>query len=402
MMTRHQARKRRRRLIFNNDGNDLAASGPRPAGRPVDAETFLEARTSPLADSQVDSIFYCDGVFNLYSHQSGESEFFDREPDPEHADEPTWRIASWAPELVRQGHEPLRLVEEWCRENNRECFWSFRMNDLHDSTRPWLRGEWKRSHPECLMNIGDGYPMWGVSLVDYSQEQVREKVVRIWEDVLTRYPLDGIELDFLRHPVLFRSQMLGEPVTKAERDSLTAMIRSLRQLADRVAAADGRPRLISIRIPDSVGYCEAMGIDLTRWLEEDWIDLLVGGDYFHLEPWSSFADLGKRYEVQAFACIVERRLMGGQGLDQPTRLPLWRAEGLRAWEGGVDGIYVFNRFDPKDALFRELGDPATLRGKPIEGKDIYAGGPETKYLNPGFWVKGGRAFLREPSGANEA
>jgi len=401
MLSRHQARRRQRRLIFNNDGNDLAPSGPRPADQAVDPQTFLEARTAPLADSQVDSIFYCDGTFNLYSHRSDESEFFDRQPDPDHADEPTWRIGSWAPPLVDQGHEPLQLVQQWCREQRRECFWSFRMNDLHDSSREWLRSEWKRGHPELLMGSADGYPRGGGALVNYSETAVQEKVVRIWRDVLGRYDLDGIELDFFRHPILFRSQKEGQPVTPDERDHLTGMMAELRRTADECARRTGRPCLIALRIPDSVGYCQAMGIDLIRWLEADWIDILVGGDYFRLEPWENFAALGQRYEVPTYACIVERRLMQGEGLHEATRLPLWRAEAKRAWEGGVDGIYIFNRFNPGDAVFRELGDPDLLRELPSEGKEFYAADASSWYLNPGHWLKDGRSFLRAPDGGGD-
>jgi hypothetical protein len=66
-----QAAWRKRRIIMNNDGNDCF-------GLTTDHknihEEFLKTRTSPLAGSQVDAIFYCTGVFNSYSHDSRESE----------------------------------------------------------------------------------------------------------------------------------------------------------------------------------------------------------------------------------------------------------------------------------------------------------------------------------------
>ena len=34
---------------------------------------------------------------------------------------------------------------------------------------------------------------------------------------------------------------------------------------------------------------------------------------------------------------------------------------MEAWAAGMDGIYLFNYFDPKSPLWRELGDPEALR-----------------------------------------
>jgi len=33
------------------------------------------------------------------------------------------------------------------------------------------------------------------------------------------------------------------------------------------------------------------------------------------------------------------------------------------WAAGADGVYLFNAFDPKDPLWRELGDPKALAGQ---------------------------------------
>ena len=52
--------------------------------------------------------------------------------------------------------------------------------------------------------------------MDYGRPEVREKVYRILADVAGRYDVDGIEMDFFRHPVLFAAQMVGKPVTQAQ------------------------------------------------------------------------------------------------------------------------------------------------------------------------------------------
>ena len=62
---------RHRRIIMNNDGNDTLGTLP---GEEHTREAFLARRTAALAGSQVDAIFYCDGIFDTYTHRSEESE----------------------------------------------------------------------------------------------------------------------------------------------------------------------------------------------------------------------------------------------------------------------------------------------------------------------------------------
>jgi hypothetical protein len=42
-------------------------------------------------------------------------------------------------------------------------------------------------------------------------------------------------------------------------------------------------------------------------------------------------------------------------------LATYRGRALNAWSAGADGVYLFNYFNPKSPLWRELGDPAALR-----------------------------------------
>ncbi len=83
------------------------------------------------------------------------------------------------------------------------------------------------------------------------------------------------------------------------------------------------------------------------------------------------------FKIQLIYCPVY--LIKG-GID------VWRGEAANAWKAGVNGIYTFNRFDPNDAIFRELGSPETLAGK--KQTDKYQPGSAMDY-----WLKGGKKFL---------
>ena len=57
----------------------------------------------------------------------------------------------------------------------------------------------------------------------------------------------------------------------------------------------------------------------------------------------------------------------------------------------MDGIYTFNRFDPKDAIFRELGDPALLRTLEHTRQESFVA---KIWSRPERWVKGGDRFVK--------
>ena len=372
---RKQAAHGRRRIIVNNDGNDCR--NPKP-GEPRNAEIFLRNRTSALAGSHVDAIFYCTGVFNFHTHGSEETEI------RKHGDR---GVVDWAWELIQQGRDSLQIMEDFGHENGMEVFWSMRMNDSHDTGDPTLRSQWKKDHPEYLMGRKeDAFPYGGHrwTAVNYGVPEVRDKVFCIFKDVCTRYDIDGIEMDFFRHPVYFRPQMTGDPVTQEHCDMMTGLLRRIRKMTEEVALSRGRPLLISVRVPDSLGYAEAIGLDLIQWLEDDLIDIVVGGGYFHLEPWENLVALGKRYDVPIYACLSARTRV------TDSRQEVWRGEAMNAWDAGVSGIYIFNRFNPKDPIFRELGDPETLKGL----DKVYQFNKGNKIE---FWLKDGNRFINEPA-----
>ena len=379
---RKRAAHRRRRIIMNNDGNDvrnLVDSLPRTR------DEFLRQRTSPLVGSHVDAIFYCTGgAFNMYRHHSLETELYKNSgSDPD-----------WGWQLGLDGPDVLETMVAFGHRHDIEVFWSLRMNDTHDAKYAWCLSQWKKDRPQLLMGRpGEEFPFgrarwkgrW--SALDFAAPEVRDKVLSILTDVATRYDVDGLELDFFRHPVFFRPQMTGDPVTQEHCDLMTDLLARVRRMADDVASQRGRPLLISIRVPDSAGYAKAIGLDVERWLADDLVDLLAAGGYFHLQPWERTVALGHRYDVPVYPCLSASRLgfatpradlFNNRNVSGPE---VWRGEAARAWDAGADGIYVFNCFNPRDPIFRELGDPKLL--DQLDKKYDVNVGPLDRWLKDG-------------------
>ena len=210
-------------------------------------------------------------------------------------------------------------------------------------------------------------------------------------EVCENYDVDGVDLDFHRHLLYFTCNARGKDAGPAERDMMTDLIRRVRAMTEEVGLARGRPILVSVRVPDSVGLCEAKGFDITRWLDEGLIDLMSVSDYVRLNPWRTSADLGHKYGVPVYACLSETRM---KDPGPRASIECYRARAVDAWASGVDGIYVFNAFNPNDPMWNELGDPEKLE---TLDKVFTTGarGVTKTYLDQ--WITDGARFLnRDP------
>jgi len=277
----------------------------------------------------------------------------------------------FAPNLIGAFHEagldPLQIMIDFCRENGIEIFMSMRMNDVHDSQPRWTEmiPQFKKDHPELLHGSLEDPPAFGLwSGLNYDEPEVQERAFELLEDVCKRYDVDGIELDWLRHPPHFKCSANGEDCTQLEREILTGLHRRIRDMTEQVGLKRGRPMLVAERLPASVACCEAMGLDLRAWLKEDLVDLLVPGE-MELVPWETWVDLGREHDVPVYPDLTwsgSRRRQGPPDAQDGIALRNFRARAMNVWHAGADGIHTFNLFDPSSAAWREVGEPEVLAG----------------------------------------
>jgi hypothetical protein len=379
---RHEAAQRVRRVIFNNDGDDVIYTRKTPT-----AEALLALRTAPLLGSQVDSIFYSNSMcFGSALHGS-------RVMEPFVSTEDIFKDNGLA-QLLQRGIDPIRVMVDFGHKHGIEVFWDMRMNDTHDAGLsgygPYLLPKLKRDHPEWLVGSPAQQPKYGTwSSVNYASAEIRELCFRFFEEVCQRFDVDGVELDFFRHACFFKSVAQGGRASRAELDQMTDLVRRIRQMTEREGLRRGRPILVAIRVPDSVEFCQGIGLDLERWLSEGLTDILVGTCYFQFNRWEYLVELGHRHGVTVYPSLSESRVRGETRLRRQS-LESYRARAMRVWAAGGDGIYVFNSFNPRDTIWRELGDPAGLRSK----DKLYF--VTVRNGNPERYMAGGRKMVQVP------
>ncbi len=366
-----------RRIIYNDDGGAVKHM------QSDDIAAMLAQRIKPLIDTQVDSVYYC-GHDNFYcAYYPSELEWVELIGD------------DGLRKAVQRGADPGRELVTCCRENGLELFWSFRMNDIHESYGGNLSA-FKREHPQWLLGSKDGayekrsiqYGIW--SSVDFEVPEIREHVVDGVREVLECYELDGVEFDYGRNASLFRPTFDERAVEQRHLDILTQLQRDLRELG-RQAGSQKKGRLpIAAVVPETVELCRYVGIDIERWLEEGLVDIIIAGNGYI--PFSNAAgsliELGHRHDVAVYSRL---------NLNTTDRLfwrhfEAWRAAATNFLQAGADGVYLINTYDaPKEyelQASKEIGELATLAGKDklyavdIDFETIAYGGGDVRYYMP--------------------
>ena len=368
---------RKRRIIWNNDADDLAGIA-QGLGRPNwpssydSVEQYLSLRMEGLKGTHVNSLAHCG--FTTIPH---------------------WELPREKIQVL--GLDPVQPAVKFAHDNRMEFFFSLRMNDVHcavysglrywspfklenphllqsriypdrfqETFLPWIKGE-SEEHPHTplLEYWGDGgertidkfrnSSMGPISFswpaFDYAQPEVRQRVLGVIEEASRRYDLEGIELDWCRHPLLFKygQERRHVPV-------MTDFIHQVHQVLNKRETQRGRPVLLSMRVPDSPALALSVGLDVEEWVAQGWVDILIAGfgslPYsFPVEEW---VRLGHDHGIPVYGGLSWKHVF--------SHVEAVRGAAYRLWDAGVDGLHTFNFLDPSSsyASLSEIGDPEGL------------------------------------------
>lgn len=351
---------RQRRIIFNNDGGETSLHMTEPT-----AANFLEQRTNGLVGTDIDTIVYCTRTsgFGLFTHATKVGAVF------------TTREGRYSNNqtaaMHKAGLDPLSIMIDFARKHEKEIFWSMRMNDTHDGTKNAYAGHifqanpLKVAHPEYLMGTkGQKLKQGAWSAVNYALPEIRELAFRYCEEVCQRYDVDGIELDFFRHPVFFPSTTRGKLATPEELSMMTELISRIYDMAEREGRRRGRPILVAIHCPDSVEYCRAMGLALDEWMERGLFDIWIAAGTFQFNDWDYSAKLARQHGMKVYPSLDNPRVRDELAKSMRMTPLAYRGRAASALGTGVDGVALFNAFDVYDS--EEMGDTLTREISSLE------------------------------------
>ena len=350
---------RRRRIYVNNDAGYDAVMGPHPSE--LTPDQWIADRFSVFTQpgSQVDCVGWCLDEGNIAAYPSQVL------PELQYPTLLRWRRAGvdLAAEIVRESHA-----------RGLEVFWEHRLNGADrevDVTTP-ARHPLKEAHPDWLIPSS----WWQPGLWNFAMAGVREYKLAALREVAQRYDLDGLTLDFGRHPPYFPKGQAWEL-----REHLTHFVRSVREMLQARAAERGRPMLLAVRVADTVPGCHFDGLDIETWIAHRLVDVVIVGTRSIAVDLAGFRQLTQDTPIRLYPCLDQHHSPDGyHAVENPA---FYRGVAANWLAQGAAGIATFNfwnelpeagrRLGTKGPLwqgesvhalvYRELGDPRTLAGR---------------------------------------
>ncbi|MCC7262948.1 MAG: family 10 glycosylhydrolase [Candidatus Latescibacteria bacterium] len=335
---------RRRRIYVNNDVGYGPPMGPEASA--IEPADWVSARFSAFAQpgSQVDAVGWCLDEGNIAAYASAVL--------PELA----------YPTLLRWRQAGTDLAEVIVAESHRrglEAFWEYRLNGADreiDVSTP-ARHPLKDEHPEWLLPGS----WWKPGLWNFAVPEVRQYKLAILREVAERYDLDGLNLDFGRHPPYLPAGHQWE-----HREALTDFVWQVRQMLQGVAETRRRPFLLAVRVADTVPGCHFDGMDIETWVQRNLIDLIVIGTRSIQVDLAGFRQLAAGSHVKLYPCIDQHHSPDGyHAVADPRFL---RGVAANWWHQGADGIAAFNFWNELPEFLPVGGTPGPM----WEGQSVHA------------------------------
>ncbi len=339
---------KRYRVIFNCDGHAVAKDAD------GDLDQWIENLFGPLEDSHIDALFWCDGAGGNTANY--DSDVLER--TGARAGQPRTYIDQW----IEEGNDPPKIVVREARRRNLDVFYSFRINDIHDSFIPDEMPTFKVEHPEWMIGerkYGDVTSF--KTALNFAVPEVRELKFRVIEELFQKYDFDGLEIDFLRSWHYFL------PGTEAENAQLlTDLLQRTRNHLNNRARERGRPVRLAVRVNESLESCALDGFDVRTWIDERLVDIVsLGSGVMDIEI-EEFLEVADGSGVLVYPCLY-----GWPSGYNPIPAELAAGLALNYHNQGADGIYLFNWFPHTKnnsentgpwmtALVKQTGDPEEM------------------------------------------
>jgi hypothetical protein len=311
-----------------------------------------------LVDTQVDALMCCPQAWMTPLWPSEiDRKWQDEAPaqveppaecDRKYFEKAYWRIRRY----MLQGKDPVALSLAAARRTGLGFFISYRMNEVHYMRFPAspTHSRFWREHPEYrLHDRTTGAPL------NYLVPEVRARYLALLTELAERYDLDGMELDFMRHPTLFPPGREAEGVPV-----LTEFVGQVRAMLDRVGRERGRRLPLCVRVPRSPQLALDAGMDVVAWDRAELIDMVNASPHFRnvlavdIAGYKQALVRARVYGEMHFNTQSGRTPDGYcNNINRRTTRRVYETTALSFLDRGADGLSFFNFAYTRDHSFAE-------------------------------------------------
>ena len=244
--------------------------------------------------------------------------------------------------MIAAGLDPLRVVCEHAHSRGMNFLAHLLLNLLHQQPNRVTNGrqaDFTTENPELTIGADPQGKIFGdPNQLSYAHAKVRMERLAVIKELLSDYPTDGVEINFVvGTPLLSRAEVVTHT------DALTEWMRDIKKAATVAAVEQGRDKRVVVRVPATLSGNSSLGHDLCTWITEGLIDTVVAvavecPDFS--ASVSSLRELATLCEQHGVRVIVA---LESTAVEQ-TEL-VHRAAIVNAYSAGASGV-LFHRWYP--------------------------------------------------------
>jgi len=309
---------RRSRTIYFNDARHYYLFVFEPPMRMQDAWIPIDEVAGTAVDTFIYGVSRGDGLF--YPSEVGRR--FGTDLD-KHSMAAYWRVWENMQSLIERDLDPLRVLIDRAHEKGMEFFASLRMGDFPGLDPSFTTAEDGRG---------------------YVHQETRDHQFAVLKELATRYPVEGIELDFAAAPG--GTSFWFRPEDVAEHTPL--MTDYVRQISQMVRQRPGSPGQIGARVYPTEELNNNTGLDVRAWLESGLVDYVVPMLYssFTLDghmPFDWLIDAAHANDISVYPMLQPYYTDESRRFHTVTHATpaMMRAAAANNWARGADGTYTW-------------------------------------------------------------
>jgi hypothetical protein len=305
---RPMGKPRKARMLYYDDARHAYLYTVEPPPNVLDVLHPVDVVSNSMVDTFVFGLGI--GVTMSYGTKVGEIWF---EGQEHHV--ANWRARETVLSLLDQGLDPLKMIIDRAHYHRMDFYGSLRLAANN-------------------VQVAEGQERF-----DFSAPEARQERFALIEEALSRYGVDGFELDCAFDPAsLFRPEHVKEGL-----GIMTEFVREVRQLVDETARRQGRPIALGVRVLPTLTGTTRMGLDLPAWLEEDLVDFIVPIYYANENmdqnlPFEELASLAHAHDCCVYPGV--RPFYRKDAERQSASQAMYRAAAMNFLHKGADALYM--------------------------------------------------------------
>lgn len=253
--------------------------------------------------------------------------------------------------LLQNGIDIYKILTEYIREKGCRVYFSIRMNDGHYTDNPAINSGFALKNNGAHTINRDG------AALDFSQKEVRNYFYQYIDELLQNYVIDGVELDWLRYPVVLPSDK------RCDYRILNSYMQEIRNLVNKYNNDLG----LAVRVLPNEQDNLDNGVDLCQWIADGTVDSVTIENFyipsnFEMPVLQWKTNIEKRNvsnHPYQLLCGSDWAVSCVQGYNIPMTPALIRGFANECIANGADGIYLFNFFEENDtSSFEFVNDDA--------------------------------------------